>query len=161
MVWESFFIAAAALKTPTRNGYNAQGVNLTFCLLQVYTDYRPTPRVNPHPATLTLSFVTVRVNPNKKVEEWVGARNSTCWLSQIGLVLCLSCPGYIRRPTHSPRHTHTHTQTYTHANSTRRGLTCFVTVRVSARALLLGGVGGRVKGLTPLRLTQVSFSVSS
>jgi len=23
-------IAAAALKTPTRNGYNAQGVNLTF-----------------------------------------------------------------------------------------------------------------------------------
>jgi len=29
MVWESFLIAAAALKTPTRNGYNAQGVNLT------------------------------------------------------------------------------------------------------------------------------------
>jgi len=26
----SFLIAAAALKTPTRNGYNAQGVNLTF-----------------------------------------------------------------------------------------------------------------------------------
>jgi len=25
-------IAAAALKTPTRNGYNAQGVNLTFCV---------------------------------------------------------------------------------------------------------------------------------
>jgi len=31
MVWRSFYIAAAALKTPTRNGYNAQGVNLTFC----------------------------------------------------------------------------------------------------------------------------------
>jgi len=31
MVWGSFLIAAAALKTPTRNGYNAQGVNLTFC----------------------------------------------------------------------------------------------------------------------------------
>jgi len=32
MVWESFLIAiaAAALNTPTRNGYNAQGVNLTF-----------------------------------------------------------------------------------------------------------------------------------
>jgi len=30
MVQESFLIAAAALKTPTRNGYNAQGVNLTF-----------------------------------------------------------------------------------------------------------------------------------
>jgi len=29
-VWGSFLIAAAALKTPTRNGYNAQGVNLTF-----------------------------------------------------------------------------------------------------------------------------------
>ena len=29
MVWGSFLIAAAALKTPTRNGYNAQGVNLT------------------------------------------------------------------------------------------------------------------------------------
>ena len=33
MVWGSFLIsiAAAALKTPTRNGYNAQGVNLTLC----------------------------------------------------------------------------------------------------------------------------------
>ena len=30
MVWGSFIIAAAALKTPTRNCYNAQGVNLTF-----------------------------------------------------------------------------------------------------------------------------------
>jgi len=30
MVWGSFLIAAAALKTRTRNGYNAQGVNLTF-----------------------------------------------------------------------------------------------------------------------------------
>jgi len=27
MAWGSFLIAAAALKTPTRNGYNAQGVN--------------------------------------------------------------------------------------------------------------------------------------
>jgi len=35
MVWGRFLIAiaAAALKTPTRNGYNAQGVNLTFMLL--------------------------------------------------------------------------------------------------------------------------------
>jgi len=32
MVWGRFLIAiaAAALKTPTRNGYNAQGVNLNF-----------------------------------------------------------------------------------------------------------------------------------
>jgi len=30
MVWGSFLIAAVALKTPTRNGYNAQGVNPTF-----------------------------------------------------------------------------------------------------------------------------------
>jgi len=30
IVWGSFLIAAAALKTPTRNGYNAQGVNLNF-----------------------------------------------------------------------------------------------------------------------------------
>jgi len=29
-LWGSFLIAAAALKTPTRNGYNAQGVNLIF-----------------------------------------------------------------------------------------------------------------------------------
>jgi len=29
MVWGSVFIAAAALKTPTRNGYNAQGGILT------------------------------------------------------------------------------------------------------------------------------------
>jgi len=30
MVLGNFLIAAAALKTPTRNGYNAQGVKLTF-----------------------------------------------------------------------------------------------------------------------------------
>jgi len=29
-LWESFLIAAAALKTPTRNGYNTQGFNLNF-----------------------------------------------------------------------------------------------------------------------------------
>ena len=29
MVWVVFLIAAAALKTPTRKGSNAQGVNLT------------------------------------------------------------------------------------------------------------------------------------
>ena len=29
-LWGSFHIAAAALKTPTRNGYTAQGVNLKF-----------------------------------------------------------------------------------------------------------------------------------
>ena len=29
-LWGSFLIAAAALKTPTRNCYNAQGVNLNF-----------------------------------------------------------------------------------------------------------------------------------
>jgi len=28
MVWGSFLIAVAALKTPTRNGYNAQGVRV-------------------------------------------------------------------------------------------------------------------------------------
>jgi len=36
----SFLIAAAGLKTPTRNGYNAQGVNLNFrfalCVLCAY-----------------------------------------------------------------------------------------------------------------------------
>jgi len=31
-LWGSFLIAAAALKTPTRNGYNAQGVNLKLRL---------------------------------------------------------------------------------------------------------------------------------
>jgi len=30
MVWGGLLIAVAALKTPTRNGSNAQGVNLTF-----------------------------------------------------------------------------------------------------------------------------------
>jgi len=35
MVWGSFLIAAAAFKTPMRNGYNAQGVNLTFSRNQV------------------------------------------------------------------------------------------------------------------------------
>jgi len=40
MVWGSFLIAAAGLKTPTRNGCNAQGVNLTF-----------NPLVCPHPCS--------------------------------------------------------------------------------------------------------------
>jgi len=30
LIWGSFLLAAASLKTPTRNGYNAQGVNFTF-----------------------------------------------------------------------------------------------------------------------------------
>jgi len=30
MVWANFLIAAAALKTPARHGYNAQGGNLVF-----------------------------------------------------------------------------------------------------------------------------------
>jgi len=29
-LWGRFLIAAAALKTPTKNGFNAQGVNLNF-----------------------------------------------------------------------------------------------------------------------------------
>ena len=32
MVWGSFLIAAAALETTTKNGYNAQGVDLNFHL---------------------------------------------------------------------------------------------------------------------------------
>jgi len=43
MVWGSFFIAAAALKTPTRNDYNAQNFNFKLYLLVE----RPPP---PHPA---------------------------------------------------------------------------------------------------------------
>jgi len=35
MVWGSFLIAPAALKTPTRNGCNAQGVHLAICCEQV------------------------------------------------------------------------------------------------------------------------------
>ena len=35
-LWVSFLIAAAALKTPTRNGYNAQGVNLIFWFGRFY-----------------------------------------------------------------------------------------------------------------------------
>jgi len=31
-LWRSFLIAAAALKTPARNGYNAQGVSLNGCV---------------------------------------------------------------------------------------------------------------------------------
>ena len=36
-LWGSFLIAAAALKTPTRNGYNAQGVNLNLYASIIYT----------------------------------------------------------------------------------------------------------------------------
>jgi len=31
MVWGSFIIVTAVLKTPTRDGYNAYGANLTIC----------------------------------------------------------------------------------------------------------------------------------
>jgi len=56
MVWGTFLIAAAALQTPTRNGYNVglthenynvQGVNLTF-LAQVN---RPRPTISMYPST--------------------------------------------------------------------------------------------------------------
>ena len=49
-----FFFAAAALKTPTRNGHNAQGVNLTFHfsahLAQLYMSntYSRIPEEEPH-----------------------------------------------------------------------------------------------------------------
>jgi len=52
-VWGSFLITAAALKTPTRNGYNAQGVNLTF---------RITPSSWAHPAS-PLRLVTGEATP--------------------------------------------------------------------------------------------------
>jgi len=40
-LWGKFLIAAAALKTPTRNGYNAQGVNLKFCFVfNLYSEPR-------------------------------------------------------------------------------------------------------------------------
>jgi len=35
-LWGSFLIAAAALKTPTRNGYNAQGVNLNCLIVFIF-----------------------------------------------------------------------------------------------------------------------------
>jgi len=38
MVWGSILIAAAALKTPTNNVYNAQGVHLTvYTCKSIYT----------------------------------------------------------------------------------------------------------------------------
>jgi len=36
-----FLIAAAALKTPTRNGYNAQGVNLNFLVPWTHSFWVP------------------------------------------------------------------------------------------------------------------------
>ena len=41
MVWGSFLIAAAALKTPKRHDYNAQGVNLTFQVRLCEISVRP------------------------------------------------------------------------------------------------------------------------
>ena len=37
-LWGSFLIAAAALKTPTRDGYNAQGVNLNIPLPLLFSE---------------------------------------------------------------------------------------------------------------------------
>jgi len=73
-LWGSFLIAAAALKTPTRNGYNAQGVNLNIHRTRLVTTIsckgyiltaaisrRPPPRPSPPRApsreqSLPLSF---------------------------------------------------------------------------------------------------------
>ena len=45
-----FSFAAAALKTPTRNGYNAQGVNLKSSYLELTHLWHPRPRARPQDA---------------------------------------------------------------------------------------------------------------
>jgi len=40
-VWGSFLIAAAALKTRTRNGYNAQGISVTFLCFRLQAGDTP------------------------------------------------------------------------------------------------------------------------
>jgi len=50
MVWGSFLVAAAALKTPTRNGSNAQGVNLTLYIYYKVCS-RPTSQRRASPST--------------------------------------------------------------------------------------------------------------
>ena len=57
----------------------------------------------------------------KKLRNGVGARNSAGWLSQIGCVLCLCCPGYIYIYDQLiAQDIPTLTHTRTHANSTHR-----------------------------------------
>jgi len=56
-LWGSFLIAAAALKTPTKNGYNAQGVNLK---LHMQSLPYPTPFPN---ATASLLLTGAQSGP--------------------------------------------------------------------------------------------------
>jgi len=60
MVWGSFLIAAAARKTPTRNCYNAQGVNLTF---------HPPPPPPPPPPPAAQMAATVMFGPDSAVHD--------------------------------------------------------------------------------------------
>jgi len=84
MVWGSFLIAiaAAALKTPTRNGYNAQGVNLYFHSFSRHTPTLsgvaarqavpstrpsfPAPREQAQRCSSKRRIAGLRVNPKKK-----------------------------------------------------------------------------------------------
>ena len=56
-LWGSFLIAAAALKTPTRNGYNAQGVNLNFAA----SDLKASLYTHTHTHTHTCIYVCICV----------------------------------------------------------------------------------------------------
>jgi len=57
----SLLIAAAALKTPTRNGYNAQGVNLKFSMHSPLKEYIEFPLQSRPPRSLYLSPSAQRV----------------------------------------------------------------------------------------------------
>jgi len=77
MVWGSFLIAAAALKTPTRNGYNVQGVNLTF----------PTSSL-PGRTTRTPLFTLPLFTPSSR---HLRALLSVCGRCSFGGLGCCSC----------------------------------------------------------------------
>jgi len=69
MVWGSFLIAAAELKTPTRNGYNAQGANLTF-LFASFADMCWSPDADQMLFTCDKHLIVRPLQPSSKQTKW-------------------------------------------------------------------------------------------
>ena len=108
-VWESFLIAAGALKTPVRNGYNAQGVNLRLpVILRLSTGKEISGRHthNTHIHTIHTVHNTHTDTPNTHTPHTHAHTNTRH-----------------TRHTHIHTHTHKHAIQHTHARAHTRTLT--------------------------------------
>jgi len=73
-VWGSFLFAAAALKTPTQNCYNAQGVNLTFTEMRIPASPRRPGLQKPARLWLTLILTLMHTYRSVRFADMVVSR---------------------------------------------------------------------------------------